>query len=102
MLAGFLLLSIGMAPSPVYDFVIRHARVCDGTGNPAIYADVAVSGSKIAKVGFVDGTALEEIDGTGKVLCPGFIDVHTHSEDIATTPKAENFVRMGVTTIITG
>lgn len=100
-----LLLGLGLAsqsPAEDYDCVIRNARVIDGTGNPAIYADLAVSKGRIVKVGFVEGAGREEIDGRGKVLAPGFIDVHTHSENVAEVPKVENYLRMGVTTLVTG
>ena len=85
-----------------YDVVIRHGRVVDGTGNPAFFADVGISGGRIAAVGRVVGEAKYEIDATGLVVAPGFIDVHTHADDVADNPRAENFVRMGVTTIVAG
>jgi N-acyl-D-amino-acid deacylase len=90
------------APAEVYECVIRGARVADGTGNPAFFADVAIRGGRIAKVGYVAGKGRREFVAKGMVLAPGFIDVHTHSENIAEVPKAENYLRMGVTTIITG
>ena len=46
--------------------------------------------------------AKTEIDATGLIVAPGFIDVHTHADDVADMPRAENFVRMGVTTIVAG
>lgn len=85
-----------------YDLVIRQARIVDGTGAPAVSGDIAVRGDRIAAVGKVTGTGRTEIDAAGRVVAPGFIDVHTHSEDIAALPVAENFLRMGVTTIVTG
>lgn len=95
------------APAPgsktgPYDLVIRHGRVIDGTGAPGRNADVAIRDGKIVAIGQVDGTGRTEIDAAGKVVAPGFIDVHTHSEDAAELPVAENFIRMGVTTIVTG
>ena len=53
---------------------------------------------KIAAVGVVSGKGREEIAAGGRVVAPGFIDVHTHADDIADLPVAENFLRMGVTT----
>ncbi|MFM8618424.1 MAG: amidohydrolase family protein, partial [Opitutaceae bacterium] len=50
----------------------------------------------------MNGRGRLEIDAAGRVAAPGFIDVHTHSEDITDLPLAENFLRMGVTTIVTG
>jgi N-acyl-D-amino-acid deacylase len=87
-----------------YDLIIRHASIVDGTGALAFPGDVAIRAGRIAAVGKLPAasTATNEIDAAGKVVAPGFIDVHTHSEDVAELPVAENFLRMGVTTIITG
>ena len=85
-----------------YDLVIRNGRIVDGTGKPAFLGDVAIKDGRIAAVGAVAGGGKSEIDAKGLVVAPGFIDVHTHCENIAELPQAENFVRMGVTTIITG
>lgn len=85
-----------------FDLVIRHGRVVDGSGNPAFHADVAVRDGRIVRIGRVDGTAKTEIDATGLVVAPGFVDVHTHADDVAEKPLAENFIRMGVTTIVAG
>jgi N-acyl-D-amino-acid deacylase len=85
-----------------YDVVIANGRVVDGTGNPAFFADVAISKGRIVKVGRVTGKARTRIDAKGLIVAPGFIDVHTHADDVAEMPKAENFVRMGVTTIVAG
>ena len=88
---------------PAYDFVIAGGRVVDGSGSPARLADVAVSKGRIALVGRVpSGSAREVIDAAGMVVSPGFIDVHTHADDLADRPLAENFVRMGVTSIVAG
>jgi N-acyl-D-amino-acid deacylase len=85
-----------------YDVVIRHGRVVDGSGNPAFFADVAVKDGRIAAIGRIPGDAKSEIDATGLIVAPGFIDVHTHADEVADMPRAENFVRMGVTTIVAG
>jgi N-acyl-D-amino-acid deacylase len=85
-----------------FDVLIRHGLVVDGTGNPGFHADVAVKDGRIAVLGKIDGTAKEEIDATGLVVAPGFIDVHTHADDVADFPAAENFLRMGVTSIVVG
>src|SRR5262249_3309956 len=76
--------------------------VADGTGNPAYAADIAVTNGRIAVVGRVRGEATTVIDARGLVVAPGFIDVHTHAEEIDEMPRAENFVRMGVTTLVLG
>jgi N-acyl-D-amino-acid deacylase len=107
-LRGFVLLGFASlvlpcpAPAQSYDVIIRHGRVVDGTGNPAFFADVAVNHGHIAGIGKLAGTAKTEIDAQGLVVAPGFIDVHTHADDVAEMPRAENFVRMGVTTIVAG
>jgi len=85
-----------------FDLIIRRGRVIDGTGNPARFADVAIKDGRIVLVGRATGTATIEVDATGLVVAPGFIDVHTHAEDIDDRPAAENFVRMGVTTLVLG
>lgn len=85
-----------------YDLVIRNATIIDGTGNPAYKADIAVSDNKIAEIGIISQTGSQELDARGKVVSPGFIDVHTHAENVINLPKAENFLRMGVTSIVIG
>jgi N-acyl-D-amino-acid deacylase len=91
------------AAVPAYDLVITNGRVVDGTGNPWFRADVAVKDGRIARIGHIDaGQALEVIDARGQIVAPGFIDVHTHVESIYSQPEAENFVRMGVTSLVTG
>lgn len=85
-----------------FDVIIRHGRVVDGSGNPAFFADVAIKNGRIAEIGRVDGSAKSEIDAKGLIVAPGFIDVHTHADEIGEMPLAENFVRMGVTTVVVG
>ena len=97
-----LLLLATAAPAAEYDLVIRNARIADGSGAPLRTGAVAVKDGRIAAVGEVKGEGAEVIDAGGRVVAPGFIDVHTHSERIADNPVAENFLRMGVTTIVTG
>ena len=61
-----------------YDLVIRGGTVIDGTGHPPIEADVALSGNRIVAVGTVTGSGKEEIAAKGKLVTPGFVDIHTH------------------------
>ena len=62
-----------------YDFVIKNAKIMDGSGTPWFKGDVAVRGDRIQKFGHLaDTEACRVIDGTGKILTPGFIDTHTH------------------------
>lgn len=85
-----------------FDVIIRHGRVVDGSGNPAFFADVAVKDGRIAEIGRIAGDAKTEIDAKGMIVAPGFIDVHTHADEIGEMPLAENFARMGVTTVVVG
>jgi N-acyl-D-amino-acid deacylase len=105
-LAGAWLVSL-LAVAPVrseemWDVVIRGGRVLDGTGNPGRMEAIGIRGGRIGGMGRVSGTATRVIDATGCVVAPGFIDVHTHADDVAEQSRAENFVRMGVTTVIVG
>ena len=69
----------------MFDIVIRNGWVADGTGNPAYPADVAIQGDRIAVVGRLpqDAEAARVIDARGKIVCPGFIDSHSHSDNTA-------------------
>jgi N-acyl-D-amino-acid deacylase len=100
MLLAAALVQGGQSP---FDLVIRGGRIADGSGSPAVAGDVAIAGGRIARVGRVPASAGRTvIDATGLVVAPGFIDVHTHADDIAKWPAAENFARMGVTSIVAG
>ncbi len=95
--------AVAARPRPAFDLLVRGGTVVDGSGRPGVRADVGVRGGTIAAVGLLpDATAREVIDATGLVVAPGFVDVHTHADDIADRPRAENFVRMGVTTVVAG
>lgn len=100
----FLLLVAALvnARAGTYDLLIRGGTVVDGTGSPAIRADVAIKDARIVAVGTVGGDAASEVNAAGLVVAPGFIDVHTHVDSAHTQPLAENIVRMGVTSLVTG
>ncbi len=85
-------------------FIIRGASVVDGTGGPARTVDVAVRGDRIVGVGEQDpGGAAAIVDGSGKVLAPGFIDTHTHDDFAALLYPDMGFkVQGGVTTCVVG
>jgi N-acyl-D-amino-acid deacylase len=84
------------------DTVVRGAVVYDGSGGPAIEADVGLENDRIIRVGEV-GDAETEIDASGLALAPGFIDVHTHDDFAAVVYPDMGFkVRGGVTTCVVG
>jgi len=85
-----------------YDLLIRNASVVDGTGLPAYRANVLVKGDAIAAIDpqLRDITAAREIDAGGRTLAPGFIDMHSHGDPLA--QSFENFLAMGVTTVVLG
>ncbi len=61
-----------------YDLIVRNGTVVDGSGGAPSVADVAIKDGVIAAVGSIDGSAEKEIDATGKLVTPGFVDIHTH------------------------
>ena len=87
-----------------FDLIIRNGRIVDGTGNPWFRAEIGVSDGKIEKIGrLVSAKAKRIIDAEGLVVCPGFIDIHNHSDStILINPKVESMVRQGVTTQVIG
>jgi dihydroorotase/N-acyl-D-amino-acid deacylase len=93
-----------VAQNASYDVIVRHGRIVDGTGGPWSYGDIGIRGDVIAAIGDLSAsTAATEIDATGLVVAPGFLDIHTHARrGIFTVPTAENYVRQGVTTLIEG
>ncbi|MGI8468686.1 MAG: N-acyl-D-amino-acid deacylase family protein [Pyrinomonadaceae bacterium] len=87
-----------------FDLLIAGGRIVDGTGNPWFYGDVAIKDGRIVEIGRIKPErASRVIDARGKVVSPGFIDVHGHLEGgIEKMPLAENYLQMGVTSVITG
>jgi len=86
-----------------FDLVIRGGEILDGRGGPAVTGDVAVKDGKIAAVGRFSGSGAEEIDARGKLVTPGFVDIHTHYDGQATwdrylTPSSLH----GTTTVVMG
>ena len=99
-----LLLVVTVSHAQQADILIKNGRIIDGTGNSWTVCDVAVKDGKIVAKGHLDNwTATKTIDATGLIVSPGFIDVHTHMEDLEKKdPQANNFIFDGVTTVITG
>ncbi|MFO1167773.1 MAG: amidohydrolase family protein [Rhodoblastus sp.] len=86
-----------------YDLVIRGGSVADGSGAPCRDADVAIKGDTIVAVGKVTGRGREEIDARGKLVTPGFVDVHTHYDGQATwDERMQPSSWHGATTVIMG
>lgn len=100
----FPLLVISCLKSPSYDLIIRGAWVLDGTGNPWFRADVGVRGRRIAALGDLGREKTRRfLEARGFVVCPGFIDLHTHcDQDLLEMPGADNYLSQGVTTVIGG
>ena len=82
-----------------YDLLITNGTVVDGTGAPRFKGDVAVQGGKIAAIGKNGGAAAAVIDAAGKVVCPGFVDPHTHYDAQITWDRVlSSSAEHGVTT----
>jgi N-acyl-D-aspartate/D-glutamate deacylase len=86
-----------------YDLIVRGGNIADGKGGALYEGDVAVKDGKIAAVGKVSGKGAEEIDAKGKLVTPGFVDIHTHYDGQATwdTRLAPSSWH-GVTTVVMG
>jgi len=77
---GLLSLTVARAPQARYDILIRNGRVIDGSGNPWVRADVAITGDRVVAVGKLSGAeATTVIDARDRTVSPGFIDVHSHA-----------------------
>jgi N-acyl-D-aspartate/D-glutamate deacylase len=86
-----------------YDVVIRGGTVVDGTGGEPYAGDVAVKDGRIAAVGEVTGSGAEEIDARGKIVTPGFVDIHTHYDgQAAWDERLQPSSWHGVTTVLMG
>ena len=111
-LALALLISVGCQPRSVpdmgaepWDLVISGGTVIDGTGSARFPADVAVRGDRIAVVSrerIAASRARRVIDATGRIVAPGFIDLHAHLDPLPDLPGMESAVRQGVTTAVGG
>jgi N-acyl-D-amino-acid deacylase len=101
-LAAIAALTASNASAADLDTIIRHGRVVDGTGSPAFFADVGIAEGRIVAIGHITNSAKRELDARGLIVAPGFIDLHTHADEVANQPLAENFLRMGVTTLVVG
>ena len=86
-----------------YDLIIRGGTVVDGSGGAPFVGDVAVKDGEIAKVGAFDGSGAEEIDATGRIVTPGFVDPHTHYDGQAIwSERLSPSSSHGVTSVVLG
>ncbi len=88
---------------PDFDIVIRNGAIYDGSGGPGIEGDLAIRDGRIAAIGAVSGGGSEEIDAKGKIVTPGFVDIHTHYDGQVTwenrlAPSSNH----GVTSVVMG
>ncbi len=103
LVAGGALTFVQAQQARPFDLLITNARIIDGTGGPSVTGSVAVRGGRIAGVGRVSGAATRTLNAGGKVLSPGFIDPHSHSDlTLLTDGNAESKIRQGVTTEVIG
>jgi N-acyl-D-amino-acid deacylase len=91
-------------PIKAADIVIRHGTVIDGTGADRVRADVAIKDDRIVAVGALDDVAAGRvIDASGRIVAPGFIDVHTHDDRaLLANPSMDMKVSQGVTSVVVG
>ncbi|MFC1541258.1 amidohydrolase family protein [Candidatus Latescibacterota bacterium] len=87
-----------------YDYVIKNGKIIDGTGNPWYQTDIGIIGDKIAEIGIIPEESCKRIiDASGKVVTPGFIDIHSHADDrILEDRTAHNLIIQGATTVLGG
>ena len=89
--------------SVAHDLIIRNGTVVDGTGAPPQQIDVAIAGDRIAGLGEVDAGDAREIDASGCVVTPGFVDIHTHLDaQLAWDPAGTSSCWHGVTSVVLG
>ena len=87
----------------MHDLIIRGGTIADGSGRPTRTGDVAIDGSAVTAVGVVDGAARREIDADGRLVTPGWVDIHTHYDGQATwDPEVSPSGWHGVTTVVMG
>jgi N-acyl-D-amino-acid deacylase len=85
------------------DLIIRGGRIVDGTGNPSFDGDLGIRDGRLVALGRVSGPAARTIDATNRVVAPGFIDIHNHSDTtLLADADGQSMLRQGVTSMIFG
>ncbi|MEE8604995.1 MAG: amidohydrolase family protein, partial [Candidatus Aminicenantaceae bacterium] len=107
--AGLFMSFAGSGPlksgtNEIYDLVIKNGTLVDGISNEPYKGDIGIIGEHIKQIGNLqNATGKIVIDATSRVVSPGFIDIHTHTDiEILINPKAESKIRQGVTTELGG
>ena len=87
-----------------FDIVIKNGKVIDGTGNPWFKADIGITKGKIMKIGITEPSEKTKvIDAKGLIVCPGFIDIHSHADyTIPFDPMVVSTIHQGITTLVVG
>ena len=87
----------------MFDLILRGGTVIDGSGGPRYVADIGIKNSKVERIGNITEAGTEEIDATGKLVTPGWVDIHTHYDGQATwDPILAPSSWHGVTTVVMG
>lgn len=88
---------------PSYDIIIKGGTVIDGTGAPAREADVGIVGERVVEIGKLGGSATRTIDASGRVVTPGFVDIHSHLDaQVAWDAICSSSCWHGVTSVVVG
>jgi len=86
-----------------FDLIIRNGTIVDGTRAPRFEADVGVVSGRISRIGKIHGNGRVDIDASGKIVAPGFIDAHTHDDRLMlSAPEMAPKASQGVTTVVAG
>lgn len=87
----------------MYDLILRKGKIIDGTGNCWFAGDVGILNGRISKIGQIEEGAKKILDVNDLVVCPGFIDIHSHSDiTVLLNPRSESKIMQGVTTEVIG
>ncbi len=88
----------------MYDLIIKNGEIMDGSGKRSYIADIGIKNGYIEEISpGIEGVCTEVIDASGHIVCPGFIDIDSHSDfSLFSNPKAESKIRQGITTEVVG